>query len=199
MARERVTAILWPDVAEKRAKGRLRTALWRLGSAREEFIQCDGDHVELAATCGVDLHDAQAIARELLTGAVPPLDGDTLIDLFSRDLLPHWDEAWVDSERECYRETRVHVLETLAARFLESDDYFLAIKASLSAIRCSPFRDTSHRLLVHSYRAEGNWVAALRHLLRYRDEVRSELGLPPSRVLPDLYQELANWSEPAFP
>ena len=105
-----------------------------------------------------------------------------------------WDEPWVNPERECYRETRVHVLEALAARFLESNSHLLAIKASLTAIECSPFRDTSHRLLVRAYREEGNSLAGLRHLLSYREDVREQLCLPADRVLPDLFQELVSWS-----
>ena len=189
MTREQVASVLWPDVKEKQAMGRLRTALWRLGSARPHLIRCEGDHLELADTCVVDLHDAETLGRALLSEAIPRVDA-SVIELFSNDLLPDWDEPWVDSERECFRETRVHVLEAFAARYLESGDFLLAIDTSLRAIRSSPFRDTSHRLLVRAYREEGNSIAALRHLLAYRREVGEELGVPPERVLPDLLEEL---------
>ena len=194
MAREQVVTTLWPDVADANANGRLRTALWRLGSARERLVRIEGDHLELAGRCEVDLRLAENLGRRLLAGEVVPGDRETVVEVFSHDLLPDWDEPWVDSERECFRETRVHVLEALAARFLDLDDQLLAIRASLKAIECSPYRDTSHRLLVRAYREEGNWLTALRHVLRYRQHLGEELNLPPERVLADLFDELAGWA-----
>lgn len=170
--------MLWPDVVDTHAHGRLRTALWRLGSTRPQLVHSDGDHLELAETCDVDLHGAETLGRTLLSARSTPVDGEAVIETFSHDLLPDWDEPWVNPERECYRETRVHVLEALAARFLESNSHLLAIKASLAAIACSPFRDTSHRLLVRAYRQEGNTLAGLRHLLSYREDVSEQLCLP---------------------
>lgn len=130
----------------------------------------------------------------MLAGEVSPGDGESVVEVFSHDLLPDWDEPWVDSEREGFRETRVHVLEALAAHFLDLGDPLLAIRASLKAIECSPYRDTSHRLLVHAYREEGNRLTALRHVLRYREHLGEELNLPPERVLADLFEELAGWA-----
>ena len=194
MAREQVVTTLWPDVADTHANGRLRTALWRLGSARESLVRIEGDHLELAGRCEVDLRLAENLGRRLLAGEVAPGDGESVVEVFSHDLLPDWDEPWVDSERECFRETRVHVLEALAARFLDLGDQLLAIRASLKAIECSPYRDTSHRLLVRAYREEGNRLTALRHVLRYRQHLGEELNLPPERVLADLFDELAGWA-----
>lgn len=194
MAREQVVTTLFPDVADTHAHGRLRSALWRLGPARESLVRIEGDHLELAGRCEVDLHLAENLGRELLAGEVFPADGESVVEVFSHDLLPDWDEPWVDSERECFRETRVHVLEALGAHFLERGDQLLAIRASLKAIECSPYRDTSHRLLVRAYREEGNWLSALRHVLRYRQHLGEELNLPPDRVLTDLFDELAGWA-----
>ena len=191
MARDQMITTLWPDIAERQAHGRLRTALWRLGSAREGLVRIRGDHLELAKGCEVDLRLAESLGRDLLAGEMDPGNEGSLIDMYSHDLLPDWDESWVDSERECFRETRVHVLEALAAQFLDRGEHLLAIRASLKAIDCSPYRDTSHRLLVRAYRAEGNRLTALRHVLRYRKNLGEELNLPPERVLADLFDELA--------
>lgn len=191
VSREQVAATLWPDVVDDRAQGRLRTALWRLGSARDRLVRADGDLLGLVEGCHVDLYDAEKAGRKVMSNGFSLLEGESLINLFGRELLPGWDEPWVNAEREYYRETRVHVLEALAVTSLESGLGLLAIKACLEAIRCSPFRDTSHRLLARAYCEEGNSAEALRHLLRYRERLSQELGLPTYRVLPDLFEQLA--------
>jgi DNA-binding SARP family transcriptional activator len=105
-------------------------------------------------------------------------------------LLPDWDEEWILIEREIYRELRVHALEALATSLLSRGNHLDAKRACLYAIRCSPFRDPSHRLLAHVYIAEGNPSAALQHILSYRETVREELNLNPNKILSDLVEEL---------
>lgn len=74
---------------------------------------------------------------------------------------------------------------------MSAGDHLHAIQACRHAIRYAPFRDSSHRLLVEAYCAEGNPSAALSHILGYRRNAEEELGMIPDRVLPDLYRELS--------
>ena len=193
ISRERLAGTLWPETSQDRAQGRLRTALWRLGAERNRLVSSSGDLVALGDGCEVDVHSAEDIGQALVTGDMcfEESQSGELLELFSQELLPDWDEPWVILDRELYREIRVHALETLAVACLEVGDHLRAIQASLQAIRCAPYRDSSHRLLVQAYRAEGNASAALRHILDYRHDVRKELGMTPERVLPDLVEELA--------
>ena len=191
MSRLQVAESLWPDVDRGHALGRLRTALWRLRDAGDELVACDGDLLLLDPHCSVDVEFALAIAEQILAAQPASLTGSTLIDFFDRDLLVDWDETWVDYERELFRDIRVRVLEASARRELEVGNQVLAIKACRAAIRCSPYRDTAHRLLIRALWEEGNPAAALRHLLDYRDELARDLGLAPCSVLPDLYEQLA--------
>lgn len=190
MTRERVAGTLWPDVDQQRAHGRLRTALWRLGPARR-LLEVENGHLSLDETCEVDLYEAERVGEALAAGAPLPEQSRVLLEMFSQDLLPDWDEPWILTDRERYREIRVHALEALAAASLSRGDHLQGIRACLYAIRCSPFRDSSHRLLVEAYIAEGNQSAALQHILGYRKALRQKLGLTSDNVLSDLVEELA--------
>ncbi len=192
IGRERVAGTLWPDITQERAQGRLRTALWRLGPERNRLVVSRGDLLALGEGCEVDLQRAEDIGEALASGEVRLEEegSSVLIDLFSRELLPDWDEPWVTLDRELHREIQVHALEAMALTLMESGDHLRAIQASLQAIRCAPFRDSSHRLLVQAYRAEGNPSAALRHILDYRSDVKKELGMTSEMILADLVEEL---------
>lgn len=190
MTRERVAGTLWPDADRQTAQARLRTALWRMGSERSWFLASDGEHIGLRDLCDVDLHWAESVGHAVTAGESFPEQDGVLLDLFSRDLLPDWDEPWVTMDREYYREVRVRALEALAAAFLHRENHLQAIRACLYAIRCSPFRDSAHRLLVQVYMAEGNSSDAMRHILSYRESVRHELSLRPDDVLADMVEDL---------
>ena len=72
--RDLAAGALWPTVREHLAHGSLRAALARLAARAPGVLRADGPDVSLAAGVDVDLHDAELVARRLLsdTGAVAP-------------------------------------------------------------------------------------------------------------------------------
>ena len=67
--RDLAAGALWPTVREHHAHGSLRSALARLVPRAPGVLQADGPDVSRVARVGVDLHDAQVIARRLLADA----------------------------------------------------------------------------------------------------------------------------------
>ncbi|MGY0490302.1 AfsR/SARP family transcriptional regulator [Streptomyces sp. WG-D5] len=172
---------LWPDVAEERAQGSLRTALWRLRRAPRPLV--DGGHDTLTIADGV-LVDAHGLASTALDLVSMPSRGDEVRALLGRlrggELLPGWDEDWVMFERERLRQLRLHALDTLSARLVEQGCHALALEAALESVRIEPLRESGHRAVVAVHLAEGNAVEAGRHYASYERLVREELGVRPS-------------------
>lgn len=190
VARERLAGTLWPDVDRTRSQARLRSTLWRLGSERSAILEIRGNTLRLAQSCWVDLYEAERIGHALSSSDPVSRQPEDLLELFGRDLLSDWYEPWIDIERDVYRQTRVHALESLARTLIADGQFFLAIRACMEAIRCEPFRDTSHLLLVEAYRAEGNPGAALSHILRYKETLWDELRVAPGSILANLEAQL---------
>lgn len=188
--RERLAGTLWPEVDRARSQARLRSTLWRLGSDRWAILEMRGKTLRLAPSCRVDLYEAEDIAQVLSSSSPTGRRPEHLLDLFGRDLLSDWYEPWLDIERDMYRQTRVHALESLARVLIADGELYLAIRACLEAIRCEPFRDTSHLLLVEAYRAEGNDGAALNHIRHYKETLWDELRVAPGSSLAHLEAEL---------
>jgi DNA-binding SARP family transcriptional activator len=60
------------------------------------------------------------------------------------------------------------------------------VEAGLAAVAGEPFRESAHHALITAYLAEGNGHEALGLFERYRDTMREELGVEPSRELAEL-------------
>ena len=104
--------------------------------------------------------------------------------------MPDWYEDWLEDERERLRQLRLHALEAAAERLLDERRYGQAVDACLLALKTDPLRDSTQRLLIRVYVAEGNVPAALRQYRIYARKLRHELGLEPSEQMRDLVGEL---------
>lgn len=179
MLRLYVAGTLWSGSTEQHAIGCLRSALWRLGPIRPRVVQADADHLRLAPSVRVDLHEVSARARRLVHGGGPQ-DGDFAALLLAEDLLPDHYDDWVLIERERYRELRSHALEALCGQLTAASRHGEAVEAGLAAVNGEPLRESAHRVLIRAHLAEGNRCEAMRQFERYQRLLHTELGLEPS-------------------
>lgn len=179
--RRTLAAALWPDLADKAAATRLRSTLWRLPTPTgERLVDSGGGQMRLAPVLQVDLHlvEDDALAEQV---DITQLVGE---------ILPEWDEPWVDAERERFHQLRLHRLEEAADRALGAGRFHLALQAALSACALEPLRESAHRRVMQVHLAEGNPGEALRHFHTVRRLLRDELGLPPAPATRDVVAPL---------
>ncbi len=174
---------LWTDAPPSRAASNLRSVLWRLPRPRgRTLVVGDATTVRLHDDVEVDLWDAERIAEGICA------DPDRLAEapddaLLHADLLPDWEEDWLEVERESFRQKRLHALERIAGALREQGRYTAALSAGLGAVRCEPLRESAHRCVIEVHLAEGNHAEALRQYDHYRRLLADELGLSPSPVI----------------
>jgi DNA-binding SARP family transcriptional activator len=181
---------LWPDVPEGRALARLRSALWRLPEPDSILLDKAGDSIALRESVTVDVDVLTGLALQILDGPVDVLEGRATPLLEAGELLPGWDEEWLVSRRERFRELRLHALEHIADCVAASGQFGRAVELCLTVLSEDPFRESAQRLLVRTFTAEGNLHAALAQYRRYRDLMRADLGLAPSAQMEDLIARL---------
>jgi DNA-binding SARP family transcriptional activator len=183
--RSRMAGQLWPDVAEWRALGNLRSALWRLRRVRSRVVRPVGEHLGLDPAVVVDLRELTELSLRLLDddpGAIHRVPD--LVD--ATDVLPGWEDEWLVIERERFRELRLRALERACERMIVRGDTGRGVQACLAAVEAEPFRESAQRLLVRMHLVEGNRAAALRSYLAFRELVEHELGIQPSDLMDDL-------------
>lgn len=188
-----VAATLWPDVPERLAFARLRSALWRLEQIRRRALDVHPTKLSLSERVRVDLYDAQDLARRLLNPTVPSAEpdiGPSALATFSTELLPGWYEDWTIAEAEAWRQLRLHALESLANRLAAAQRFGEALDAAYAAIRAEPLRESAQLTLIRVHLAEGNQSEALREFDRYRQLLWAEVGLVPTARLSALVREL---------
>jgi DNA-binding SARP family transcriptional activator len=185
--RQHVAGCLWPAGSDERAAGNLRSALWRLKCAGINVIESDKCALTLRAGTVVDIHVVSEWAARLIDGS--PAQSD-LCPVFwptdAMDLLPGWYDDWIIFERERIRQRLLHALEALSRRLIEAGRCAEAVDVAISAVSVDPLRESASRILIEAHLAEGNLVEGHRAYERYRDTVRRELGVEPSRQLTDL-------------
>lgn len=186
--------VLWPDASQDHAFASLRVALCKLHGAERGVVDATAQEVSLAADATVDVEASRAVAQQLLDpGQARGGEqlGPTAIGALSADLLPDWEEEWVQLEAESWRQLRLRALEALAGRLAAEQRYGDAATAAMTAIAAEPLRETSRASLIRVHLAEGNQSEALREYRRYEDLLGSELGLRPTPRLTQLLRGLS--------
>src|SRR6266545_2518948 len=190
VSRAHLAGSLWPDVADQRAHGDLRSALWRLRRIAG-VIDEENHRLALAPRVDVDVAEMTDLTRSLIAEPESPAL-ERVADLVrAHAILPGWDEEWLIVERERYRMTRLRALELSGRALLAAGDYMGALGAALASVDAEPYRETAHRLVIQIHIAEGNTAQAIRAYQAYRSLVADELGIAPSPLMRDLVAPLS--------
>lgn len=180
-----VAAHIWPDVDEARARANLRSAVWRLGAVAP-VVDASSTTLSIGRQVTVDLADLEELVSDTRDAGVVvwPRHG------FDLELLPGWEDEWVELERERVRQLELHLLDGLVAWSVEQGRAGDGVDAALRAIRLDPLRESSHAGLLRALLASGNRAGAITHFRRFNTLIREELGLSPSRDLLELIGDI---------
>jgi len=177
----RVAGELWPETAQRRAMGCLRTAMWRANQAARGLVCAVGSALDLDRGADVD------VRRTLTTSHAPDASADVLrTPPPAVDLLPTWEDDWLVHDRERLRQLQLHRLEAGADHLRATREFGLALEWALAALRADPLRETAHRSVISIHLAEGNLVEARRMYDACVELFRRELGVRPSTMTSDL-------------
>ena len=182
-SRGEVAANLWPEAAPARASSDLRTAIWRLQSADVGFLHSEGQTLALCAAVAVDVNQVAEWAMAVLAAPPAPFDPPPVPPGSERELLPGWDEEWLDHHRERARLLTVQAFESAGERLLANGRTAEALPYLLRVTQLDPFRESAQQLLLQLHLRQGNVHQALRQYRRYRDLVRRDLGMEPGSAL----------------
>jgi DNA-binding SARP family transcriptional activator len=189
--RSHAAGILWPEVEHAHALANLRTALWRLRGISAGIVRSFGSELRLDPAIAIDLREAEALAHRILYEALPLHEARSAASHLSRDLLPDWDDEWLEFDRERFRDLRVHALERLCDHLSALGEHADAVQCGLLAVQGEQLRESSHRALMRAHIVEGNRARALEVFRRLERMLDRELQVRPSQATIDLASELA--------
>jgi DNA-binding SARP family transcriptional activator len=192
--RDKLAALLWPELPAAQARANLRQVLLALrralGSA--DALRLDGDTVALDPD-RVEV-DAAALERALreappgeLVAALAGYGGDLLAGLRVQE--PPYEE-WLAAERERLRECALDGLARLLAHQRARGDGEGAVQTALRLLALDPLQEPVHRTLMRLHVALGRRGDALRQYHLCVSVLRKELEVDPEVETRELYQEI---------
>jgi DNA-binding SARP family transcriptional activator len=178
--RRLLTERLWPDSPTDRSAASLRTALWRIRRESPGLVHTDRDRVSLGRDVAVDVHGFHCLVARMLSNDrdAPPEDLQFLLDAV--DLLPGWDDDWLELAREQLRQKRLTSLEYAARRLSEHGRHVEAIELMLAVVAAEPLRESAHAMLIDAHIRQGNMADASYALMSFARLLWTELSVHPS-------------------
>ena len=180
--RTALAADLWPGETAAAAAALLDESLAGAGALLTD-AGADGP-VALDPAVEVDLDEAMTLVRAL--AVVPghpdtvPADLPAAAALLSADVLPAWADAWLDVERERFRQIRLNALEELSSALIAAGRFADAVTTARVAVRTAPSRETARRALIEAHLAQGEIAEAVAEYDEYQELLRSSVGGPTS-------------------
>ncbi len=186
-ARAALAADLWPGVA---AADRLLAEAIAAVDVPGLLAESASETLALADGVSVDLADAMRLIRIL-----PTLPAGTEVDttVLTADILPGWTAAWIEIERERFRQLRLHAIEERSQRLITAGRFDDAVAMAKVAVRTAPSRESARRALIEAYVAKGDLAAAVNEYDEYQELLRSSLGGPVAHGLEGLFPTTPAW------
>ena len=197
LSRDKVLATFWPDMPQARAVANMHQTLYRLRRALgEEAVVLDenGFHLAPGLNLRSDVVQFEALARAALSFSRSDLRRlgalEAAVTLYTGDYLSDLDSAWIRGRRHALADLFVRLLRDYADELLGLTRFTDARLTLARALAQEPLRDDLHGRMLVCLAALGRRHEVVDHYRRYRETLRTELGLDPPPETRSLYARL---------
>ncbi len=201
VGRDELTEAIWPNDDPEAARARLRTALSTLRkilhtSSQPDILLSDRQSVALNADCcTTDVSIYHSVLRHC-GRAVDTAELESLLrkarDLYTGDLLPQFDEAWITIERQSLLTKHSEVLNQLSKLCTDRGANEEAAEFSRQQIAIDPLNEEAHLNLMALYVSLDMPVMAIKQYQQLEQLLSDHLQTRPSRKSKELYDQLRN-------
>lgn len=193
LRRDKLAALFWPETPEKRAKARLRRALWAIRTQIPAALLVDRQTISYDAEgpLAVDAHQF----RQLLT---KPYFHDRLqkaVDLYTDAFMAGFSlpdtvefDRWQDLQRQTWQSQVAEALQALAAYYLQQDEIAAAQALLQDWLLRDPTNEAPHRELMQLHALAGDLSAAIQQYESCVAILEDAFDLPPAPETEALYQ-----------
>lgn len=184
-----LAATLWPELPRMSALATLSDCLEHTG----DLVEDSGSLLSLAPGISVDLVDTLARLHrwEGDPSTALGVSADE-VGVLGNDLLPGWNENWVDIERDRYHKLRMHALDKLSHLLTRAGRHEPAILAGQLLVDAEPLREVARRSLIEAHLAAGNVSEAVHQFDSYV-QLCASLGFAPDAELQSFFPPSPAW------
>lgn len=196
-SRDTLTALLWPEADQERARHALRNALHAIRKSLGDAVLLGGGDGLVGVAPGIvcDALELEARLGEQRWEAALALYQGELLAGFHVSEAPEFAE-WVAQERLRFRELATGAAVRLSERCRVAGDLDGALSAAEHAVRLAPEQqqEQGQRRLMRLFWLRGERAAALRVYSSLERQLRTEFGTQPSRETRELHRMIQRGS-----
>ena len=204
--REKLAALLWPEMPDESARNNLRQALSnlrkRINDARvtPSFLLVDRQSVQWNSdSCArVDVQDftravgllpADDVNLSEISGAVNAYRGEFLEGF---NLLDNTFGDWLLATQENYTRQAVNMMSAMATYYENNRDFFGALPYAWRLVELNPLDEVGQRQLLRLLTVAGQRNTAIVQYEKLAKELRETLAIFPEKATSDLYEKIKN-------
>jgi predicted ATPase/DNA-binding SARP family transcriptional activator len=191
IARDRLTALFWPDWSPSRARANLRRDLhnltqilpgcWELNRRSVSFVHSENVTIDIYQL-------EQLVASEQWPAAAELLGGDFLEGLFLENN-PEF-ENWLLAERARWQGVTEVVLRQVIEGYMRRGQYADALLHSRKLLQLAPWDEDAHQQIMRLLTWTGQRSAALRQFENCKQALKEELDVEPAPKTVALHQKI---------
>ena len=203
--RESLSEALWTDQNITQSRRNLRQTLWHLQSTLKKaqsssmldlLIEDGCVHIRLTTGFWLDIAEFEQIfdlvnhkhVREL--GVEDFKAARYAVDLYKGDLLEGWYQDWCIFERERFQMMYLMLLDKLVQYCEIHHEYDAGLAYGWQILRQDHAYERAHRQLMRLYALSGDRTQALNQYQRCFNALQVELGIEPSSMTMQLYEQI---------
>ncbi len=193
--REQIAGLLWPELVEAKARGRLRYALWQVREAiGNPYISADRISIGLEDQSGYWLDVAALEQGDPGGSSLEELRRS--VSAYQGELLPGFYEEWVILERERLGGLFERKMDALLRRLMAAQDWSRAAASAERWISLAQIPEPAYRALMVACAQMGDTSGAVSAYGRCVTALRDELAVVPSQETRELYDRILAGDEP---
>lgn len=203
--RESLSEALWADQTVTQSRRNLRQTLWHLQSTLRKvrsslkldlLIEDGWIHIHLPTGFWLDIAEFEQIfdlvnhkhVRELSVEDFKAMQ--YAVDLYKGDLLEGWYQDWCIFERERFQMMQLMLLDKLVQYCEVNQKYDAGLAYGWQILRHDHAYERGHRQLMRLYALSGDRTQALYQYQRCCSALQVELGIEPSAMTRQLYEQI---------
>ena len=191
--REHLAGLFWPGSDERKVKGYLRLALWRLRKTIHETVPTAPDYfqankISIAFDAGLPYWLDSAVLENGTESGLEALHSATQV--YTGELLPGFYDEWVVLERERLRAVFNRKMQRLLEQLQIARQWRDLIRQAERWISMGDHPEPAYRALILGYAELGDMPSALAAFERCVTTLEHDLGIEPSEETQTLLKKI---------
>lgn len=198
IVKEKILEDLWPDMDPQQTSVRLHTYIYQIRTILKKSGIDKGLIYKDKAYClkreGIcsDVDEFEGLFKDAMRQSkgnqVETLE--KAIRLYKGEYLEGYYNGWILAEKERLECIFIKMIERLAERYMEKNEYKQAIHYLQMLLEIDPLLEKTHEMLMTAYKNSNDRIAAVKQYENYCNILEHELGIEPKKEMKRLYEQI---------